>query len=103
MAPPRRQLRVGKEWLYADDAERLLRDAMRIREEEEAEHGHGHKESFLRKYVFSIDHKWIGIQYGMTALCFLLFGFSLMLLMRLQLAKPGHAFGILKVLGEGRA
>jgi len=29
----------------------------------------------MRKYIFSTDHKVIGIQYGMTALCFLLFGF----------------------------
>jgi hypothetical protein len=26
--------------------------------------------------IFSTDHKWIGIQYGITALLFLLFGFS---------------------------
>src|SRR5439155_671531 len=47
--------------------------------------------------------KWIGIQYGVTALCFLLFGFCLMILMRLQLGWPGHAFSALKLLGEGRA
>ena len=88
--------------MYAGDAEKLLREAMRIQEEEDA-HGGGHKQSFIRKYIFSIDHKWIGIQYGMTALCFLLFGFFLMLLMRLQLGWPGHAFGLLKVLGENRA
>jgi len=88
--------------MYAGDAEKLLREAMRIQEEEDA-HGGGHKQSFIRKYIFSIDHKWIGIQYGMTALCFLLFGFFLMLLMRLQLGWPGHSFGLMKVLGEGRA
>ena len=47
-----------------------------------------HSASFWRKYVFSIDHKWIGIQYGITGLLFLLFGFCLMLLMRWQLAYP---------------
>ena len=47
-----------------------------------------HSTSFWRKYVFSIDHKWIGIQYGITGLLFLLFGFCLMLLMRWQLAYP---------------
>ena len=46
------------------------------------------EESFWRKYIFSIDHKVIGIQYGITSLLFLLFGFSLMLLMRWQLAYP---------------
>ena len=43
---------------------------------------------FWRGYVFSTDHKIIGIQYGFTALCFLLFGFFLMLLMRWQIAHP---------------
>jgi len=45
-----------------------------------------HQESFIRKYIFSIDHKWIGIQYGITSLFFLLFGFILMMIMRYQLA-----------------
>ena len=46
---------------------------------------------FLRKYVFSTDHKMIGIQYGLTALVFLFIGFSLMMMMRWQLAYPGEA------------
>ena len=45
-----------------------------------------HQESFIRKYIFSIDHKWIGIQYGVTSMLFLLFGFVLMMIMRYQLA-----------------
>jgi len=49
---------------------------------------------FWRTYVFSIDHKVIGIQYGITALFFLLFGFSLMLMMRWQIAHPGEAVPI---------
>src|SRR5438094_5126837 len=44
---------------------------------------------FWSKYVFSTDHKIIGIQYGVTALFFLLFGFFLMLMMRWQIAHPG--------------
>ncbi|HVX31478.1 MAG TPA: cbb3-type cytochrome c oxidase subunit I, partial [Nitrolancea sp.] len=58
---------------------------------------------WIRRYVFSVDHKWIGVQYGVTALLFLLLGFCLMLLMRLQLGWPGHAFKVMKVLGETRA
>ena len=55
------------------------------------EHGHEHHDpGFLRSYVFSTDHKIIGIQYGLTALFFLLFGFFLMLLMRWQIAHPGQ-------------
>jgi cytochrome c oxidase subunit 1 len=51
---------------------------------------HHHEPSFLQKYVFSTDHKVIGIQYGLTALSFLLFGFFLMLCMRWQIAHPGQ-------------
>jgi len=47
------------------------------------------KQGFWRTYIFSVDHKVIGIQYGLTALLFMAFGFSLMLLMRWQLAYPG--------------
>ena len=35
------------------------------------EHGHG-EQHFLTKYVFSSDHKVIGIQYGIGGLLFLL-------------------------------
>ncbi len=52
------------------------------------EHGH-HELPFWRKYVFSVDHKVIGLQYMITAFCFLLVGFGLMMLMRWQLAFPG--------------
>ena len=57
------------------------------------EHGHSqaHAEpGFIRKYVFSVDHKVIGVQYTVTSLVFLMFGFMLMLLMRWQLAYPGQ-------------
>jgi cytochrome c oxidase subunit 1 len=40
--------------------------------------------------IFSVDHKIIGLQYGITSACFLLVGFSLMMLMRWQLAYPMH-------------
>ncbi|MEK7232353.1 MAG: cbb3-type cytochrome c oxidase subunit I [Elusimicrobiota bacterium] len=54
------------------------------------EHGHGHNElSFQEKYVFSVDHKVIGLQYLITSFIFLLVGFALMGLMRWQLAFPG--------------
>lgn len=55
------------------------------------EHETGHADlGFWRTYVFSTDHKMIGLQYGLTALCFLLFGFLLMLVMRWQMAHPGQ-------------
>jgi cytochrome c oxidase subunit 1 len=53
------------------------------------EGGDHHELPFWRKYIISTDHKVIGIQYGITGLIFLLFGFTLMLLMRWQLAYPG--------------
>ena len=52
-------------------------------------HGDHADIGFWRKYIFSSDHKIIGIQYGFTALCFMLFGFFLMLMMRWQIAHPG--------------
>src|SRR5215469_10158547 len=72
-----------------------------------ADHGHHehHEPGFWSKYIFSTDHKVIGIQYGFTALCFLLFGFFLMLLMRWQIAHPGQAVPMIgtllhKVVGD---
>lgn len=56
--------------------------------------GTHHEESFIRKYIFSVDHKVIGIQYGITSLFFLLLGFSLMMVMRWQLAYPDTAVPI---------
>ncbi len=58
------------------------------------EHGH-HELSWLRRYLFSTDHKVIGIQYGITGLAFLFFGFCLMMLMRWQLAFPGEALPVI--------
>ncbi len=59
--------------------------------------------SFWRKYIFSVDHKVIGIQYGLTSLCFLFFGFLLMALMRWQLAYPGEPLPLIgKLFGESR-
>ncbi|HTY86487.1 MAG TPA: cbb3-type cytochrome c oxidase subunit I [Candidatus Acidoferrum sp.] len=54
-------------------------------------HGHEdhHDPGFWRTYIFSTDHKVIGVQYALGSLSFLLFGFFLMLLMRWQISKPG--------------
>ncbi len=63
---------------------------------------HHQEESFWRKYIFSVDHKIIGLQYGVTSLLFLLFGFCLMMVMRWQLAYPEEAVPIVgKLLGDG--
>jgi len=55
-----------------------------------AHHHRDDEPGFLRKYFFSLDHKWIGIQYTVTSLVFLLLGFTLMMIMRWQLAYPGQ-------------
>ena len=58
---------------------------------------------FWRQYVFSTDHKVIGIQYAITGLLFLLFGFTLMMLMRWQLAYPESTLPLLgRILGDSR-
>ena len=56
---------------------------------------HEHELGWWRTYVFSVDHKVIGIQYAVTAMFFLLFGFSLMMLMRWQLAFPFQAIPLI--------
>ena len=50
---------------------------------------HHHDPGFWRQYIFSSDHKVIGIQYGVTALIFLLMGFVLIASMRWSIAYPG--------------
>src|SRR3989304_1458825 len=71
--------------------------------EVEVEHEAHHEElGFWRRYVFSTDHKVIGIQYSITGLLFLLFGFGLVSLMRWQLAYPGRALPFLGFLGDAR-
>ena len=70
-----------------------------------AEHGHAHEEqSFWRQYIFSVDHKVIGIQYAITGLLFLLFGFTLMMIMRWQIAYPFQPIPLIGgLLGDSRA
>ncbi len=71
----------------------------------EAHEVHHEEPGFWRHYIFSTDHKIIGLQYGITSLLFLLFGFGLMMIMRYQIAYPGSSVPIVggllqKVFGE---
>jgi cytochrome c oxidase subunit 1 len=59
-----------------------------VHKHEHAAEAHHEELGFIRKYIFSTDHKVIGIQYTITALLFLFFGFSLIMLLRWQLAYP---------------
>jgi cytochrome c oxidase subunit 1 len=45
---------------------------------------------FVRRYVFSTDHKIIGIQYILTGLCMAIVGATLATLIRLQLGWPAR-------------
>src|SRR5262245_9709886 len=60
----------------------------------EGEHDHP-KLGFWRKYVFSTDHKVIGIQYLITAMTMAVIGGTLSLLMRLQLGWPHESWAFL--------
>ena len=77
-----------------------------VETQQHAAHGAHHEEpGFWRKYIFSTDHKVIGIQYGLTGLLFLFFGFCLMMLMRWQIAYPGKPMPVVgeflqKLLGD---
>src|SRR6202011_4907574 len=51
---------------------------------------HEHEMGFVRKYIFSTDHKIIGIQFLFSSLIFFLIGGTLALLVRAQLGWP-HA------------
>ena len=58
----------------------------------------------FRKYLFSTDHKVIGLQYALTSLVFLFFGFTLILVIRWQLAYPGAPVPVIGPwLGEANA
>ena len=60
-----------------------------ITEEHHDEHHDHHEQSFWRTYIFSTDHKIIGIQYGFVGLAFLFFGFGLIAMMRWSMAYEG--------------
>ena len=53
------------------------------------------QQSFIRKYIFSTDHKIIGIQFLFTALFMMAIGGFLAMLIRWQLAFPGKPVPIL--------
>jgi cytochrome c oxidase subunit 1 len=56
-----------------------------------ADHIHPEPQSFVRKYIFSTDHKVIAVQYFVTALIFLVLGGSFAELIRIQLFNAqGH-------------
>jgi cytochrome c oxidase subunit 1 len=67
-------------------------------ETHEAVHRHEAPTSFIRKYIFSLDHKVIGIQYIILALAAVVVGVTMSVLMRLNLSWPGTSWSILGTL-----
>ncbi|MFT6849872.1 MAG: cytochrome c oxidase subunit 1 [Sphingobacteriales bacterium] len=60
-----------------------------------------HKESFLSKYVFSMDHKMIAKQFLITGIIMAVFAMVLSIFFRLQLGWPDQDFPFLeKILGK---
>ena len=68
------------------------------------DHEHHHKDTFVTKYIFSIDHKMIAKQYLITGIIMGVIGVAISLLFRLQLAWPEESFQVFKIfLGESYA
>ena len=61
-------------------------------------HRHPAPTGFIRKYIFSLDHKVIGIQYIILALAAVVVGMTMSVLMRLNLSWPGTSWPILETL-----
>ncbi|RXR24055.1 cytochrome c oxidase subunit I [Flavobacterium stagni] len=67
-------------------------------------HDHHHKDTFITKYIFSIDHKMISKQYLLTGIIMGIIGVGMSLLFRMQLAWPEESFKVFKFfLGEKMA
>ena len=60
-------------------------------------HAHAAPQGFIRKYIFSLDHKIIGIQYILLALTAVFVGMFLSLLMRIHMIWPTT---VLPLVGE---
>src|SRR6476659_6076546 len=60
-----------------------------------------HEESFVSKYVFSMDHKMISRQFLITAVIMAVVAMTMSVIFRMQLAWPGEKFGFINaVLGD---
>src|SRR4030088_101149 len=61
-------------------------------------HRHEAPTGFIRKYIFSLDHKVIGIQYILLALTAVVVGLLMSVLMRMNLSWPGTNWPIMGTL-----
>lgn len=60
------------------------------------DHGH-HKQPFITKYIFSMDHKMIAKQYLFTALIMGAIGIGMSVFFRMQIAWPEESFKIFEI------
>ena len=67
--------------------DRLNHDVHRIRDD-----------SFIKRYIFSTDHKVISKQYLITAIILAVFAMIMSIVFRLQLAWPGEKFAFIKAM-----
>ncbi len=64
-------------------------------------HDDHHKESFVSKYIFSMDHKTISRQFLVTAVFMGVIAMLMSMVFRLQLAWPGEKFAFISaIMGE---
>jgi cytochrome c oxidase subunit 1 len=62
---------------------------------------HHHEESFVQKYIFSMDHKVIARQFLVTAVIMAVIAMVMSIVFRLQLAWPGESFSFINaVMGD---
>lgn len=73
-----------------------------VHHDEHNGHGH-HHQSFVSKYIFSMDHKTIGKQFLITGIIWAIIGGLFSVLFRLQLGFPGESFPILETFFGERA
>jgi cytochrome c oxidase subunit 1 len=60
------------------------------------EGGHHHTETFISKYIFSLDHKTIGKQFLTLGMLWAIVGGGMSVLFRVQLGWPDETFPILE-------
>src|SRR5437870_7972333 len=64
-------------------------------------HAHAAPQGFIRKYIFSLDHKVIGLQYYFLALTAVFVGLSFSLLLRFHLFWQPVSFPLVGVIRLG--
>lgn len=65
------------------------------------DHAHDHdehEESFVSKYIFSMDHKMISRQFLITAIIMAVIAMTMSIIFRMQLAWPGEKFGFINAM-----